>query len=158
MNIYLAGPFFNEEQLRVQAEVERLSAAAGHTGFSPRLECLCPPDASKEQRVEAFHMNCDGINESDFILARIDDFDPGTVWEVGFAYGLRISDVDGTPLSGYRPKIYCYTTVEGRGLNLMLAQSSDGFLQGLGAVEEFLKDMAEGKGDGRAKTWNKNII
>lgn len=159
MKIYLAGPFFNDEQLVVQAEIETYARQTGHVGFSPRLKCFCPPGASMEQRVEAFHMNCDGIMESDFILARIDDFDPGTVWEVGYAYGLRVSDPESvTPFSSLKPRIYCYTTVEGRGLNLMLAQSSDGFLQGLGAVEEFLKDMAEGRGDGRAKTWNKNII
>ena len=146
MKFYLAGPFFNSDQVRVLEAVENAAKRYSLEYFSPRLECYCPPGAPIEQRQKTFRMNCEGISKSDFILARIDDFDPGTMWELGYAYAIR------------KPLIYCYTTVEGRGLILMLAQSSDGFIQGLQSLETFLQDMAAGRGDKEAKKWTKNIV
>lgn len=156
MKFYLAGPFFNPEQVRVLEAVEQTARRHGLEFFSPRLECLCPPGAPIEQRQKTFDMNCSGIIKCDFILARIDDFDPGTMWELGFAFAIRLSSE--SVKNTAQPKIYCYTTVEGRGLNLMLAQSSDGFIQGLTSLEMFLQDMQNGRGDREAKKWKKDII
>lgn len=156
MKFYLAGPFFNPDQVRVLQAVEAAAKRYGVEFFSPRLECLCPPGAPIEQRQKAFDQNCLGIQTTDFILARIDDFDPGTMWELGYAFAVK--GARRSAKAGNAPKIYCYTTVEGRGLNLMLAQSSDGFIQGLTSLEIFLQDMANGRGDREAKKWTKNII
>lgn len=123
--IYLAGPFFNEDQLIVAAIVEQLAEAANLDHFSPRLRCCCPPDATIAQRKLSFDMNVEAITNADLVLARIDDFDPGTMWEIGYAYGVSVP-------------VYAYTTVEGRGLNLMLAQSCKGFIKGLDELEEFI--------------------
>ena len=61
------------------------------------------------------------------MLARIDDFDTGTIWEMGYAAAL------GKP-------VVAYTTYEsGRGLNLMLAKGCVGFVQGLNRLHSFLK-------------------
>lgn len=154
LQTYLAGPFFNPEQIQTLETVEKFAKEANIAVFSPRLECMCPPGAPMEERVKAFEMNCRGIRSCDFVLARIDDFDPGTVWEVGYAHGIKnyfpFQDRNGI-------KVYCFTTVPDRGLNLMLAQSSDGFLQGLPSVEKFLHEMADGRGDGEAKRWTKEI-
>ena len=123
--VYLAGPFFTEEQLSVAASVEELATAAGLDFFSPRLRCCCPPDATIAQRKMSFGMNVDAIELSDLVLARIDDFDAGTMWEMGYAFRSR------------RP-VYAYTTVKGRGLNLMLAQSCKGFICGLDELARFV--------------------
>ena len=123
--VYLAGPFFNQEQIEVQDRVEKLAEKAKLDYFSPRLRCLCAPDASFAQRKYTFDMNVNAIELADLVIARIDDFDPGTMWEIGYAYRSK------------RP-VYAYTTVPGRGLNLMLAQSCKGFLCGFDEIEKFM--------------------
>lgn len=123
--VYLAGPFFNEEQVSVASKLETLSEAAGLDFFSPRLRCCCPPDATFAQRAMSFSMNVEAIKQSDLVIARIDDFDPGTMWEIGFAYA------NGRP-------VFAYTTVPGRGLNLMLAQSCKGFMCGFDELKSFV--------------------
>lgn len=123
--VYLAGPFFNNEQRIVAATIEQYAEDSKLDYFSPRLRCCCPPDAPFTQRVVSFDMNCKAIEGSDLVLARIDDFDPGTMWEIGYAFAHK------------RP-VYAYTTVEGRGLNLMLAQSCSGFLRGFEEISNFL--------------------
>lgn len=123
--IYLAGPFFNAEQIDVMTTVEHLASKAGLNYFSPRLRCCCPPNAPFEQRKMSFDMNVSAIEASDLVLARIDDFDAGTMWEMGYAFHAK------------RP-VYAYTTVLGRGLNLMLAQSCKGFICGLDELANFM--------------------
>jgi len=114
--IYLAGPWFSKEQENVEEEISNLAEELEVPAFRPKAELNCPPDASVELRKRAFYGNTDGILQSRYVLARIDDYDPGTVWEMGFAYGHEI------PVIAY--------SVAGHGLNLMLAQSCVGFLNG----------------------------
>ena len=97
---------------------------------------------------------------SDIILARIDDFDPGTIWEIGFAYGRRLLEASpGLAVVHFpHPRVYAYTTVPTRGLNLMLAQSVDGFLKGLPSVYKFLQEMAFKNSDKEAQAWKDSII
>ena len=154
MRFYLAAPFFSNEQLGVVNHVEDMSDQLGHECFSPRTQTFCPPDATIEQRKASFEANVRGIINTDFVLARIDDFDPGTIWELGYAYRVAEEKRDGAvhPL-----KIYAFTTVPGRGLNLMLAQGVDGFIQGLDGVQRFLEGMQTGD-DSEAKKWMQRII
>lgn len=149
MRFYLAGPFFNPEQTSVMEKIEGFAMEIGLGCYSPRLENFCPPDAPEDSRIRAFANNVKQLGKfsNDFILARIDDFDPGTIFEIGCAYG----SYEGAP-------VYAFTTVEGRGLNLMLAQSCVGFLQGLPSVYAFLRDMHEHRNDEEAKKWLKTII
>lgn len=123
--IYLAGPFFTEEQKKTMEIVELLAHMAELDYFSPRLRCLCPPEATPEQRAYTFNMNVNAIDLCDLVLACIDDFDPGTMWELGYAFHAK------------RP-VYAYSMVPGRGLNLMLAQSCKGFLNGAGQLADFM--------------------
>ena len=125
--LYLAGPFFNEEQRAVASLVEGLCEKAGVEYFSPRLKCCCPPDADDLQRSISFNMNKEAIRQCDIVLANIDDFDAGTMWEMGYAYS-------------FNKKIIAYSMVPGRGLNLMLAQSCQGFLNGEENLANFLSN------------------
>lgn len=127
--VYLAGPFFTKEQKAVAELVEDLCNKGKLDYFSPRLRCFCPPDADITQRNMTFNMNCEAIEKCDLVLACIDDFDAGTMWEIGYAFAHK------------RPVI-AYSMVPGRGLNLMLAQSCKGFLNG----EEQLTDFLFGNG------------
>ena len=123
--LYLAGPFFTPQQRHTAELVEQACAHANLDAFSPRLRCFCPPNATHAQRRMTFDMNVTAIEKCDLVLACIDDFDAGTMWEMGYAYAL------GKP-------IYAYSMVPGRGLNLMLAQSSAGFLNGMEQMTKFL--------------------
>lgn len=123
--IYLAGPFFTSSQLATAETVEAACKAAGVDAFSPRLRCCCPPNATISQRRLSFEMNTEAIKQCDLVLACIDDFDAGTMWEMGYAYALK------------KP-VYAYTLVPGRGLNLMLAQSCSGFINGTQQLTRFL--------------------
>lgn len=129
--IYLAGPFFKKEQLSVQDKIEELCEKYERKFFSPRVHITLKPDSSFKDRKEAFDKNLKYINKCDIMLARVDDYDPGTIWECGYSYNLwRLH---------YKPKIVFYTVVENRKLNVMLERASIGFLKGWDKIEEFLK-------------------
>jgi len=125
--VYLAGPFFNDEQRGVCAAIEEICRANGRPMYAPRLACLLPQPSTVSQRFACFNGDVSMAEACDVVLARIDDFDAGTMWEVGFSYAM------GKP-------VVAYSTVPGRGLNLMLAQSCVGFISGLEAVSEFLSE------------------
>jgi len=138
--IYLAGPFFNPEQIEVADRIESACIILNIPFFSPRLECFCPPNATPKQRAQTFQMNIINIDCAKFVFARIDDFDPGTMWELGFAFSRNI------PCFGY-------TVVPDRGLNLMLAESGMKLVQGWKNIEDFLRGNKS-----VAKSWRKEIV
>lgn len=123
---YLAAPFFTTEQIQLVAFIENLDLepmrggyAAGQTIYSPRNDGLVlKTTATDQERSQVFAENVRAILAARFVLAVIDDFDPGVIFEVGFAYG------QGVP-------ILAYSDVPGRGLNVMLAGAADlGFVNG----------------------------
>ena len=127
--VYLAAPFFNDEQRGVCAELELWCQTEGRPMYAPRLACLLPQPSTPQQRRACFEADISMAGACDLMLARVDDFDSGTMWEVGYGYAL------GKP-------IVMYSTVPGRGLNLMLAQSVAGFVSGLDDVRTFLRHEA----------------
>ncbi len=146
--IYLAGPFFNNSQkevisklediinkYRVNREPNSISSRYNYYDlFSPRKgenaeemnytisENKSP---SKELRNKVFKDNCHNILDSDFLLAYIDDFDPGTLFEIGYAYAIKKLIIT------FSPKMY--------GCNLMLAESIIGHTKSYKDVEEIMK-------------------
>lgn len=66
------------------------------------------------------------------MLACIDDFDAGTMWEMGYFY--MLAQASGPP----KNRILAFSTQQ-HGLNIMLAQSCDGFLASLTDIERFFK-------------------
>jgi len=129
----LAGPFFNEEQANLIKFLESLKSEAMPI-YSPMSDgFVLKPDASDKEREEIFTSNIDAIEQSYFMLAVIDDFDPGTIWEMGYAFG------QGVP-------ILAYSDVPGRGLNVMLAGSSElGFGNGRRNIEGIFGQLAQNK-------------
>lgn len=132
MPCYLAGPFFNEEQVELIQFIEGL-ASDRQPIFSPMSDgFVLKPDASMEDRNEIFQSNVDAIQTAGFMLVVIDDFDPGTIWEMGFAYA------DGLP-------ILAYSDVPGRGLNVMLAGAAKlGFINGRANLKAIFAQLAQG--------------
>ncbi|WP_300400338.1 PfkB family carbohydrate kinase [Nocardioides sp.] len=83
--VYLAGPFFNLQQ-RWLVDVARDSLAPGV--WSPFHEV--GPGG-----IEVAQKDLDGLNQCDALLALIDDDDPGTIFEAGYATNM------GIPIVGY---------------------------------------------------------
>ena len=126
---YLAGPFFTPEQLQFIRLVENEIIDADFDLFSPRLgdhakimnEQKLYQD--EELRHKVYTENAINIQDSDLMLAIIDDRDTGTVWEMGFATATNVDIFS--------------TTNKGFGMNLMLAHCIIGHSK---AIEE----LAEG--------------
>lgn len=94
--------------------------------FSPRLVHLCPPDASDRERKAAFDGNLRAIENANLVFARVDDYDPGTVWEMGYAFG--------------RTPVVAWSLVPMRKLNLMLAHACQGYVNGWKQIQSFFRD------------------
>ena len=68
-----------------------------------------------------------------FILAVIDDFDIGVIWEVGFAFGISFGKL---PVVTYTDKNY--------GLNAMLVESAIAHIRGEDQLRRFLREYVYG--------------
>lgn len=125
MRIYIAAPFFTSEELETVARLETLLEDRGHVPRSPRLFAgtfnHTPEDAAR-----IFIANERELRACDLIVARIDDWDTGTTWEMGYGYALNIP-------------VVAFTTMPARGLNLMLSQSCDGLVHGFVELERVFR-------------------
>ena len=112
-HVYIAAPFFNNDQITRVALVETLLEKHGFTYFSPRKQSAIGPIADPEVRKKAFQMNVNGIEDAEMVIAITDGKDVGTIFEAGHAFASNI------------PVIYVAFTLGKDGLfNLMLAESS----------------------------------
>lgn len=89
LKVYIAAPFFNEEQLDVVRKIELLLEREGVDFFSPRSEGILK-DLNVEQRKlemgRLFRSNVDHMDWCTHCVAVVDDYDTGTVWEMGYLY------------------------------------------------------------------------
>jgi len=89
LKIYIAAPFFNEEQLDVVRKIELMLEDKGIEFFSPRSEgtlIKMSKEARAEKMGEMFRSNVDHMDWCTHCIAVIDDYDTGTVWEMGYLY------------------------------------------------------------------------
>ena len=106
----------------------------GFDVFSPKENCLCPPDATQEMRKQTFSDNVREIISCDIIFAVTDGKDVGTIWEAGLGYGLKLyNNVFKVPVK--KIVYYCETLPEGGKFNLMLAQSGDVILTDMNEMQ-----------------------
>jgi len=110
--VYLAGPFFNEEQEERIDYIEDLLDSLGYDIFSPRQASKIKPGATTQDMLDTFKGNVTHIDDCDFMLAILDSNDSGTLFETGYAY------------SKNKPILYFNETrPKDKGPNLMLALS-----------------------------------
>lgn len=120
MKAYLAGPLFSPEDHKELDIVEYICDSNLMEFFSPRVECKdikFPPkdhpqflELRDKFATDILAKNIEGINSCDILIANTRDFDPGTIWEMGYAFGIN------KPIITYTFKRY--------GLNIMLSQTS----------------------------------
>ncbi len=131
--MYMAAGFFNDEQRRLCSFIESFETPEFPI-YSPRNDgFVLKPDATAEERQEIFLSNTEAIDHAAFMLAWIDDFDTGVIWEMGYAHAR------GCP-------ILAFSIVEGRGLNVMLAGACDlGFINGRDTLQGILGQLGQGR-------------
>ncbi len=126
-HVYLAAGFFNDAQQDLCTFVERLETLSSMPIYSPRIDGgVLTPSSTIDTISEVFESNKKAIDLAAIVLAVIDDYDPGVLWEMGFAHAR------GIPTLGF-------SDIEGRGLNVMLAGGCAlGFITGRDALATVL--------------------
>ncbi|RFU69999.1 PfkB family carbohydrate kinase [Bacillus sp. V59.32b] len=100
--IYLAGPFFSKQEINwVKQITDRLESARFRVLSPSRENGIINKDMSLEQRRKVFQSDIDLLNDADVVVALLDHDDPGTCFEIGYAYekgipvyGLKTSQND----------------------------------------------------------------
>lgn len=134
VKIYTAGPLFNEKEVRRCGIIEKMCETLQVDYFSPRLETseegkslglynkmLSELDFTKNTKEEILKQrdiiatkilesNLEGIDSSDILIACIDNRDPGTMFEIGYAIAQN------KPVITY--------SFENFGSNIMISQST----------------------------------
>ena len=91
-HVYLAGPFFNETEIKNIERVEEILTKKGITFFSPMRHSVDGEVGSNEWAEKVFEMDLEEIAGADAVVAVYDGnySDSGTSWECGYAYGKGI--------------------------------------------------------------------
>lgn len=138
---YLASPWFTSQQMKVMNKVRNIILEFEDVNlFSPYYDgiVLDKKNDSLDMRHKVFDIDIGTIVYSDLVVTIIDDFDPGSIFEMGAAgiicwmYDKGIVDkvITGSGKVSGIPRIIAYSDVSGRGLNVMLQQSIWGFANG----------------------------
>lgn len=112
MKLYLASPWFSEDQNEREIRVKSLLRRLGIEVFSPREASELEKDASEEDQRKVFEIDINSILNCDGIFAITNGKDMGTIFESGFAW------------ANHKPIIYFAEGLRGP-FNLMLAQSAN---------------------------------
>lgn len=108
--VYIAGPFFNPDQIRVIEDIKQILDLANVRYFSPKDECLFQPGQTTPE--EILDQNIQALKDTDLLLCVTDGKDPGTMFEAGWCYAIGI------------PIIYIWLDGKpGQKFNLVLAAS-----------------------------------
>lgn len=85
--IYLAGPFFNDEELKNVEFAESILEKKGYQFFSPRRQSYDSEPGTKEWAYDISETDRSQIENADVVVALYygNDSDSGTAWECGYA-------------------------------------------------------------------------
>lgn len=98
-SIYLAGPFFNQEQIEKEDLVNKaLEQNKSVTEIFRPCKIKAENEfGTKEWKKEIFNLDVEHIDSCDVVVAIVDFIkngneivsDPGTCWEIGYAFGIK---------------------------------------------------------------------
>lgn len=129
-DFYVAGPFFNEEQLESMSKIESILENHNKTMFRPRFDAgkIDLANASNYECYQTFKNDTLGIIMSKVILANTTYKDSGTSVEIGYASLVNHTDI----------WLLNDTETSGRKVNLMLAQAADNSFSSYNELDEYL--------------------
>ncbi len=145
IKVYVAGPFFNQTQLDSMIAIESVleknsSEEVPIDIFRPRdstasakklnQDIGAGKDPSATTRHNVFMDNVNNIDDANLVVALIDGRDIGTIFEIGYAYGVNVPIITFTNL--------------GFGMNLMLAESTLAHCKGLDQLDSAIKMFIRG--------------
>ena len=128
MKVYFASPWFNPDQAEREERVKRRLRELGFNVWSPKENSSLSPITDPVIREKIFSANVEHIKSCDIIFAITDGKDMGTIWEAGFACGIKSAYGDESwDYSDEKPIVvyYCETLGPSGQFNLMLAQSGN---------------------------------
>jgi len=109
--VYIAAPFFNDEQKHILKTIETMLEVAEVGYYSPMRECMFVPGETKAEDI--LRDNVDAILKADYLIAVTNGKDMGTLFECGWAFANDI------------PIIYVWLNPPPEGkFNLMLSASA----------------------------------
>ncbi len=136
MKVYIASPFFSPQQLGVVEKIEQELEDRSIDYFSPRKEGILrsmTPGERAHALKRVYDKNIVELEVADILLAVTDNFDPGTIFEIGYFTGVNnVGSLD-------RPLITL--SASGHGSNVMLAQSAKAHIQGAEGVGEKIEQL-----------------
>lgn len=89
MKVYIAAPFFNEEQLDVVKDIEGMLLTNRIEYFSPRSEGILKQMTDEERRSKmgkVFESNIGHMDWCTHAIVAIDGYDKGVLFEMGYLY------------------------------------------------------------------------
>ena len=91
MKVYIAAPFFNEQQAKTVEQIKLLLADLGIDYFSPKDECMFVKGETKPEDI--LRMNVEAILDCNCMIAVTEGKDMGTLFECGYAYANKIDTI-----------------------------------------------------------------
>ena len=134
IKVYIAAPFFNSEQLEVVKKIEDVLFKANIAYFSPRTNGILteiPKEKRKEYTDEIYKMNINCMDDSNVMIAVVDDHDIGTMFEIGYFTRKKNTSSDENYLMTYTDNNF--------GLNVMIQKSVDAHIVGEGDLGTLIK-------------------
>lgn len=121
-DVYLAGPFFSDEQKRTMGRARLYLECRGWSVCDPQDLSPVIVDLPEEERGpalfdEIFRRNIEGVRDARAVFACVDWKDTGTSFEIGLAYGL------GVPFYTF--------SLRGASCNVMLARGAHGHISNM---------------------------
>lgn len=133
-DVYLAGPFFNPEQVARMDYVKMMLKMHDLKVCDPRELGPVIVNTSEQEKTPEFFAkifsgNIEGMNESFMIFASVDDKDIGTAFELGYFYK-----------AGKFVATFAFTNAK---TNVMLSQAVDIHFRKMSDLDMFLEQYSE---------------
>jgi nucleoside 2-deoxyribosyltransferase len=130
-DVYLAGPFFTSTQKANMAKAKAILQSEGFRvcdpqDLSPVIVDLPPESRTDTLFEEIFSRNIQAMDESEWMVACIDDRDVGTAFEIGYFFA-----------NNHFNKLFTFSAA-GYGTNVMLAQATGGHSPNIEGIRELI--------------------
>lgn len=88
MKVYIASPFFNDEEVSRVKKMESVLESRGYDVYSPMRDgIILTPDATSEDRLNTYRDNIDHVMSADVLVVIVATKDTGTSVELGVKVG-----------------------------------------------------------------------